>query len=196
MEEARVRDFFSKVQVALKNELLPLNFGNLEVVNNYEVRRDYNITISLTLRCQIRVQLMTELTFPKTGPKVFVTDIYDSPIVNKITLEVMYQSFYLWTGNTSKVSELVAKLDQYFQTYPPQRNVLLAESSLLFREVQNTVNNKLLNLDYSRFESGLSYEERSKVGAELPELLRKSLEFKECSARLSAFSGKGIELKG
>lgn len=199
MDDARFRSFFGKLAQALKTEFTPQNYGNLEVINNFEVKHDYNVTVAITLRCQIRINIVCDFNFPsKEGPKIYVTDLYESAIINKLTSEVSYSSFYLWSGVNCKVSDLIAKLDLYFQTNPPKKNMQLAEISLMYREVQSATNAKLMNLDYNRLEMMLSPELKTKacIPGELVSVLKNSFEFKDCHNKLSIFIKKGIDLAG
>lgn len=199
MDDAKFKAFFTKLAQALKSEFSPQNYGNLEVTNNFEVRNDYNVTVSITLRCHIRINITCDFTFPsKGGPKLYVTELYDSPIINKLTSEINYSSFYLWSGNNCKVSDLVAKVDLYFQNNPPKRNMALAEISLMYKDVQTAAQQKLANLDYNRLEGFLNADDKIKAAnpAELPSVLKGSLEYKECQNKLAVFGRKGLDLTG
>lgn len=199
MDDTRFRNFFGKLTAALRNEFINLNYGNLEVLNNFEIKSDYNVTVGLTMKNQIRVNVVCDFNFPsKAGPKLYLTELYDSPIVNKLTSEVDYTSFYIWSGSNCKVSELIQKLEQFFKDHPPQKNLQLAEVNQMFRDVQATVNNKLLSLDYSRIQNRISPEEEVSAmsSTKLPEVIKGTAEFRECKMKMSALARKASDLTG
>ena len=74
----------------------------------------------------------------------------------------------------------------------------MAEISLMFREVQSATNQKLMNLDFNRFENYLTPEDRIKVmnPSELPVVLKTSIEYKDCQSKLTTLARKGIDLAG
>ena len=199
MDENRIRTFFGKLVQALKQEFMPQNYGNLEVLNNYEIKKEYNVSVNLTLKCGIRISIICDMNFPsKDGPKLFVLEYMESPIINKMSLEISYNTFYLWSGTNCKVSDLVNKLDYYFQTSPPKKNNQFNEINLMYRDLQSSTTNKLMNANYALIEPYLKKEDLAKSTnpSELPNILRNTIEYKDCYAKLSQFAKKGIDLAG
>lgn len=199
MEDARFRTFFGKLAAALRQELVSLNYSNLEVLNNFEIKNDYNVTVGVTLKNGMRVNVVCDFNFPsKAGPKLYVTELYDSPIINKLTSEINYSSFYLWTGGNNRVSELLAKVELFFRDNPPRKNFQLAEINLMFRDVQNTVNNKLINLSYASIKDRLGPEDEANLMNlnKLPDVIRGSAEYRECRSKLGALAKKASDICG
>lgn len=199
MEDARFRTFFGKLAAALRQELSGLSFGNLEVLNNFEIKNDYNVTVGVTLKNQMRVNVVCDFNFPsKAGPKIYATELYDSPVINKLTSEISYASFYLWTGGNNRVSDLLAKLEQYFRDNPPKKNFQLAEVNLMFRDVQNTVNNKLINLNYTKIKDRLGPEDEANLMRvnKLQDVIKGTSEYWECKAKIIALADKSAEISG
>lgn len=193
MDDARFRTFFSKLSVALRNEFINKGYGNLEILNNFEIKNDYNVTVALTLKCMVRINIVCDFHFPsKAPPKIYLAELYDSPIVNKLTLEVDFGSFFIWTGANCMVSNLTEKLDEYFQRNPPKKNYELAEINLLFRDVQSSVNTKIIVMDFNQISSRLSDEDRQNVmdPVKLGEALKGTIEYKACKMKMATLLRK------
>ena len=199
MDENKIRTFFVKLEQALRGEFMPQNYGNLEILNNYVIKKHYNLCMNLTLKCGIRVSVVCDMNFPtKSGPKIYLTEYLESPIVNKLTLELSYESFYLWSGINCKVTDLLIKLDLYFQMNPPKLNKSLSEVNLIYRDLQNATTYKLMNTDFSAMVPYLRPEDLAKSSDpnELALLLKNSTEYRECNLKLSKLAQKGIDIAG
>lgn len=199
MDDSRFRTFFSKLSVALRNEFINKGYANLEILNNFEIKNDYNVTVALTLKCMVRINIVCDFHFPsKAPPKIYLTELYDSPVVNKLTLEVDFSSFFIWTGANCMVSTLTEKLDEYFQRNPPKKNYQLAEVNLLFRDVQNTVNSKIVAMDFNQISGRLSDEDRLNVmdPVKLGEALKGSSEYQTCKMKMSTLVRKSESIAG
>ena len=159
----KIRNFFIKLEQALRAEFMPQNYGNIEILNNYAIRNQTNLYMNLTLKCGIRISVIFDMDFPtKSGPKIFLTEYLESDIVNQLTLEVSYNKFYLWLVIKSKVTDLIVELDKYFQMNPPKFNKSWSEVNLIYRDLQNATTYKLMNTDFSAMIPYLSPADKAK----------------------------------
>ena len=197
MDENKIKTFFAKLEQALKAEFQVPNYGFLEVLNNYEMKKEYNLLVKLTLSCGIRISLFFDVNFPtKSGPKIYLCEYLESSIVNKITLEVSYESFYLWSGHNCKAIDLVSRLDSYFKANPPTINKELSEASLMLVDLTNSASNKLMNMSYNQ---AMICLKNNNIGisansTHVANSFKETSEFRECNYKLLQMANKGTTL--
>lgn len=94
--------------------------------------------------------------FPNEAPTMFSKNAVDHPIVNNTTLEINFAKFYPWEKKVSKVVDLIAAADKYFNNNSPFDNSVSRKTESLLRSVDNLALKGFEGMDVNAFYNDLS----------------------------------------
>lgn len=197
--EYKYRTYFEKLEYSIVNELNADVGVKHTITNNYKTKKVPTLTIESVIKLRDRdLNVKTELdvNFPKkAAPRVFCTDSVRSPAIKADTGEIVYNSFYAWDGNTSKINILLKTIQSYFNTNPPQQSQELELVRKVLSNTRDLLNQKIRNFNIEKFKATLSAEEAQALNNadKNYEILMKSDEIKEVKKYVSSILYKTLQ---
>ena len=193
--ENRYKAFFEVLEKSFIEELKNAPFPGVQVINNYTLKGEYNVTVQVIVADNVKLHIICDTTFPNTDkPKVFCSESYNSPIIDKRTREVNYSVFYQWIGKSSKIIDLVNSIHAYFQKNPPIKNLLMKENFRLMDEIQALANAKLVANNIGALENQLAPNLREQLWnpSSSYQILQQTTDVLEIKKKMAALTDRGL----
>jgi hypothetical protein len=193
--ENRYKAFFEVLEKSFREELKNAPFPGVQVINNYTLKGEYNVTVQVIVADNVKLHIICDTTFPNTDkPKVFCSESYNSPIIDKRTREVNYSVFYQWIGKSSKIIDLVNSIHAYFQKNPPIKNLLMKENFRLMDEIQALANAKLVANNIGALENQLAPNLREQLWnpSSSYQILQQTTDVLEIKKKMAALTDRGL----
>ncbi len=193
--EGKYKSFFGLLENSFKEEFKRAPFPVLRVLNNYELKNEYNVSVEVTLNDSVKLCVICDTTFPNTDkPKVFCSESYNSPIIDKKTREINYSSFYQWTGKSSKVIDLVIAISEYFKKNKPVKNVLMEENMRKINDIKELTHKRLSNVNPTVLENQIPQSQREELwdSTTCYEVIQQAPEIRDLKVQVSGVIDKGL----
>lgn len=172
---------------SLISEFIGSSFTKTFFINNFQTSKKETVSILIELNLEIEIEIICGLNFPEECPFVFALEPIKSDIVNILTNEINYNSFYNWSKN-STLLQLSKVIQEYFMSVPFEINQNIRN---IFRQKKEIIENYELF-----FNEDLKYkiENNEKISLEILRVMTpKILEIEEKVKLMVDF---GLKVKG
>lgn len=176
------------VMPCLEREFKGTNY-QVVFINNAENPGSKNFDLSIDVETcinvgdhQMALKLQVPKEFPNQAPVLFSKSGVAHSIINKLSQEIDYKSYYPWEKKTSKAVDLIKATEKYFRSNSPFDNLEGKKFDSILNNIEDRAVTKLKDLDVKSFYNNLSAEDKKVVGNsdqfKTIDLLKKTPEYK------------------
>ena len=122
---------------SLISEFIGSSFTKIFFKNNFQTLKKETVSILIELNLEIEIEIICGLNFPQEYPFVFALEPIKSDIVNILTNEINYNSFYNW-AKKSTLLQLTKVIQEYFMSVPFEINQSIRN---IFRQKKKIIEN-------------------------------------------------------